>query len=177
MPLRAAMPSTVTKRLVMTKPLVGDVITTNGAVASMVTGTVATLANPALTSYRFIDGPKVMNGASDLMVTAFAEKGRHARTTIGVASCPCSTRPRRVRAGAGFEANFNLVKKHLGHTVHLHNLKDTKFPYQLQLNLLVKMNWDGWALLEASDEVPDRVAALIEQRELWDQMMAKALKG
>ncbi len=36
----------------------------------------------------FIDGPKVMNGASDLMVTAFAEKGRHARTTIGVASLP-----------------------------------------------------------------------------------------
>ncbi len=36
----------------------------------------------------FIDGPKVMNGASDLMVLAFAEKGRHARTTIGVASLP-----------------------------------------------------------------------------------------
>ena len=36
----------------------------------------------------FIDGPKVMNGASDLMVTAFAEKGRHARSTIGVAALP-----------------------------------------------------------------------------------------
>ena len=36
----------------------------------------------------FIDGPKVMNGASDLMVTAFGDKGRHARTTIGVASLP-----------------------------------------------------------------------------------------
>jgi enamine deaminase RidA (YjgF/YER057c/UK114 family) len=36
----------------------------------------------------FIDASKVMNGASDLMVTAFAEKGRHARTTIGVASLP-----------------------------------------------------------------------------------------
>ena len=36
----------------------------------------------------FIDGPKVMNGASDLMVMAFAEKGRHARTTIGVAALP-----------------------------------------------------------------------------------------
>jgi sugar phosphate isomerase/epimerase len=83
----------------------------------------------------------------------------------------------RDTAGQGFEANFNLVKKYLGHTVHLHNLKDTKFPYQLQLNLLVKMDWDGWALLEASDTVPDRVAALIEQRELWDQMMAKAPKG
>ncbi len=36
----------------------------------------------------FADHPKVMNGASDLMVTAFAEKGRHSRTTIGVAALP-----------------------------------------------------------------------------------------
>lgn len=36
----------------------------------------------------FVDTPKVMNGASDLMVTAFADKGRHARTTIGVAALP-----------------------------------------------------------------------------------------
>jgi enamine deaminase RidA (YjgF/YER057c/UK114 family) len=36
----------------------------------------------------FADAPKVMNGASDLMVMAFAEKGRHARTTIGVAALP-----------------------------------------------------------------------------------------
>ena len=36
----------------------------------------------------FPDGPKVMNGASDLMVMAFGDKGRHARTTIGVAALP-----------------------------------------------------------------------------------------
>ena len=36
----------------------------------------------------FLDGPKVMNGASDLMVEVFGDKGRHARTTIGVASLP-----------------------------------------------------------------------------------------
>ena len=36
----------------------------------------------------FADGPKVMNGASDLMVAAFGDKGRHARTTIGVAVLP-----------------------------------------------------------------------------------------
>jgi enamine deaminase RidA (YjgF/YER057c/UK114 family) len=36
----------------------------------------------------FLDGPKVMNGASDLMVAAFGDKGRHARTTIGVAVLP-----------------------------------------------------------------------------------------
>jgi enamine deaminase RidA (YjgF/YER057c/UK114 family) len=36
----------------------------------------------------FLDGPKVMNGASDLMVEVFGDKGRHARTTVGVAVLP-----------------------------------------------------------------------------------------
>ena len=36
----------------------------------------------------FGEGPKVMNGASDLMVEVFGDKGRHARTTIGVAALP-----------------------------------------------------------------------------------------
>jgi len=36
----------------------------------------------------FADGPKVMNGASDLMVEAFGDKGRHARSTVGVAALP-----------------------------------------------------------------------------------------
>jgi enamine deaminase RidA (YjgF/YER057c/UK114 family) len=36
----------------------------------------------------FADGPKVMNGASDLMVEVFGDKGRHARSTVGVAALP-----------------------------------------------------------------------------------------
>jgi enamine deaminase RidA (YjgF/YER057c/UK114 family) len=36
----------------------------------------------------FLDGPKVMNGASDLMVEVFADRGRHARSTVGVAALP-----------------------------------------------------------------------------------------
>lgn len=38
----------------------------------------------------FVDGPKVMNGASDLMVEVFGEKGRHSRSTIGVAALPAN---------------------------------------------------------------------------------------
>ncbi len=38
----------------------------------------------------FVDAPKVMNGASDLMVEVFGEKGRHARSTIGVAALPAN---------------------------------------------------------------------------------------
>ncbi len=36
----------------------------------------------------FADGPKVMNGASDVMVAAFGERGKHARSTVGVAALP-----------------------------------------------------------------------------------------
>src|SRR6266540_6970541 len=36
----------------------------------------------------FLDGPKVMNGASDLAVAVFGDKGKHARTTVGVAVLP-----------------------------------------------------------------------------------------
>jgi enamine deaminase RidA (YjgF/YER057c/UK114 family) len=32
--------------------------------------------------------PQVMNGASDLMVEVFGDKGRHARSTVGVANLP-----------------------------------------------------------------------------------------
>jgi enamine deaminase RidA (YjgF/YER057c/UK114 family) len=36
----------------------------------------------------FVEGPKVMNGASDLMVEVFGDSGRHARSTVGVSALP-----------------------------------------------------------------------------------------
>jgi len=36
----------------------------------------------------FYDHPKVINGFSDLMIEVFGEKGRHARTSLGVAALP-----------------------------------------------------------------------------------------
>ncbi|MCC5972852.1 MAG: RidA family protein [Rubellimicrobium sp.] len=36
----------------------------------------------------FTDQPKVVNGASDLMVEVFGEAGRHARSAVGVAALP-----------------------------------------------------------------------------------------
>jgi enamine deaminase RidA (YjgF/YER057c/UK114 family) len=50
----------------------------------------------------FADGPRVMNGASDLMVAAFGDKGRHARTTIGVAALPLD-------AAIEVEASFEVA--------------------------------------------------------------------
>ncbi|MEA3226219.1 MAG: TIM barrel protein [Planctomycetota bacterium] len=82
---------------------------------------------------------------------------------------------KRDAQGEGFEHNFNLVRGLLGDTLHLHNLKDEGFPYQQQMDMLVEMGWTGWQLLEVSDKVPDRLAALIEQRQIWDRMLAKSM--
>jgi hypothetical protein len=75
---------------------------------------------------------------------------------------------RRDTEGQGFEHNFNLVKDFLGDTLHLH---------QLQMDLLVQMGWSGWQLLEVSDKVPDRAQALIEQRQIWDRLLANSLEA
>lgn len=79
--------------------------------------------------------------------------------------------------GEGFEHNFNLVKGLLGYTIHSHDYKNEGYPYQLMIDLLVKNKWSGWILVENSTKVPDRVAALIEQREIFDGMLAKSLGG
>ena len=50
----------------------------------------------------FTDGPKVMNGASDLMVEVFGDKGRHARSTVGVSALPAD-------AAVEVEATFEVA--------------------------------------------------------------------
>lgn len=43
------------------------------------------------TAEGFTDVPKVVNGASDLLVEIFGENGRHARAAIGVAELPLNS--------------------------------------------------------------------------------------
>ena len=50
----------------------------------------------------FTDHPKVINGASDLMVRVFGEKGKHARAAVGVSSLPLG-------AAVEVEAVFEIV--------------------------------------------------------------------
>jgi enamine deaminase RidA (YjgF/YER057c/UK114 family) len=50
----------------------------------------------------FVAMPQIMNGASDLMVAVFGDAGRHARSTIGVASLPLD-------ACVEVEAMFEIV--------------------------------------------------------------------
>jgi hypothetical protein len=79
-------------------------------------------------------------------------------------------------SGGGLEYNFNLVKKYLGDTVHVREFNVGSYPYQELINLFVKENYKGWILLECRTEPADLVAAMIEQRELLDKMIANASK-
>lgn len=84
---------------------------------------------------------------------------------------------KRDARGKGFEHNFNLVKDKLGSTMHVHDLEDAGFPYQLQMDLLVKIGWKGWALLERGGQPQHPVKSLIEQRQIWERMLEKSLKA
>ena len=63
---------------------------------------VARLGGFINSSPSFLEGPKVMNGASDLMVAVLVDKGRHARTTVGVAVLPAD-------AAVEFEGIFEIA--------------------------------------------------------------------
>jgi sugar phosphate isomerase/epimerase len=76
--------------------------------------------------------------------------------------------------GQGLEYNFNLVKGRFGRTVHVRELSIGDYPYQELINLLVGIDYEGWVLLEARTNPADRVKALGEQRQVWEQMIAKA---
>jgi hypothetical protein len=39
------------------------------------------------------------------------------------------------------------------------------------------MGWTGWQMLEVSHKVPDKVAALREYRQIWDEILEKALSA
>ena len=78
--------------------------------------------------------------------------------------------------GEGLEYNFNLVKDRFGKTVHIRELNVGSYPYQELVNLFVKMDYEGWILLECRTSPEDRVKAMIEQRKLWRKMEKKSKK-
>jgi len=76
--------------------------------------------------------------------------------------------------GDGLAKNFGRVKERFGSTAHIRELNVGDYPYQELMNLFVGIDYDGWILLEARTAPPDRVWALIEQRDLWQEMIARA---
>ena len=75
--------------------------------------------------------------------------------------------------GEGLEHNFNLVKDRFGATVHVRELNIGDYPYADLMHQFVKMDYEGWVMLEARTKPEDPVAALIEQRELFERMIGR----
>jgi len=74
----------------------------------------------------------------------------------------------------GLEYHFNLVKDRFGATCHVRELNVGDYPYQELVKLLVKMDYEGWILLECRTKPADRIKALIEQREVFEKMVASS---
>jgi sugar phosphate isomerase/epimerase len=73
--------------------------------------------------------------------------------------------------GKGLEHNFDLVKDRFGATVHVRELNDGAYPYAKLMKMLGNIKYTGWILLEARTDPKDKVAALIEQREVFEKMV------
>lgn len=76
--------------------------------------------------------------------------------------------------GDGLEKNFALVRDYLGHTTHVRELGDPKYPFATLMKLLVDADYAGWVLLEAASKPEDKVKALGEQKNLWEKMVRDA---
>ncbi|TWT80252.1 Xylose isomerase-like TIM barrel [Planctomycetes bacterium CA13] len=74
--------------------------------------------------------------------------------------------------GKGLEHNFDLVKDRFGATVHVRELNIGDYPYAKLMKLFMAMDYKGWILLEARTNPEDKIAALIEQRKVFEAMIA-----
>lgn len=72
----------------------------------------------------------------------------------------------------GLEANFNMLKRWFGDTVHIRELNEGNYPYRELFKLLRGIGYDGWILLEARTEPADRVAAMKEQLSIFKTMIS-----
>ena len=77
--------------------------------------------------------------------------------------------------GAGLAANFAMVKDRLGATTHIHDLIHNPYPHKEFFELMADANYTGWLMIEEG-KLPktDTVAALAEQRKVFDKMWAQA---
>ena len=79
--------------------------------------------------------------------------------------------------GEGLEYNFKLVRSRFGDTVHVRELNLTDYPYQQLMDLLAGTSYEGWVLLEGRIMPKEPIAALVEQRQVFAQMVGKAQSG
>ncbi len=74
--------------------------------------------------------------------------------------------------GAGLDANFKMVQPRFGDTVHVRELNDGTYPYAQLMKFFKQVSYQGWIMLEARTNPKDKVAALIEQRQVFESLTA-----
>jgi sugar phosphate isomerase/epimerase len=97
----------------------------------------------------------------------------HIRTIMDVADHPravvCWNCNATDLAGKGLEHNFQLVQNQLG-TIHIHDLRSDAYPWQDLFRLLKQADFAGWTLIEEGRVPDDIVAAMRENRRLWERL-------
>lgn len=74
--------------------------------------------------------------------------------------------------GGSLQQSFDLLKQHLGQTVHLHDLFDD-YPYRELFCLLVRLGYRGYCLAECP-ETADPIRVMKYYRELWLEFVRNA---
>ena len=77
-------------------------------------------------------------------------------------------------AGKGLAHNFGLVAERLGPTLHTRELDSKDYPYAELIDLLVKVDYEGWVMIESRNAPRDLSAALTRQRGLLLSMLEKS---
>ncbi len=74
--------------------------------------------------------------------------------------------------GLGFEANFDLVQQYMG-LVHIHDLRKDNYPWPALFERLKRCDaagFTGWTLVEEGSVPADLLAAMHENRQIWDEL-------
>ena len=79
--------------------------------------------------------------------------------------------------GEGLAHNFELVKKHFGATIHIHDLRNDMYPWKPFFGLLRSIQYDDWTLIEEGKVPDDIVAAMHENRKTFDLLVAETAKA
>lgn len=80
--------------------------------------------------------------------------------------------------GLGFRRNYDLLRPSFGGTLHVRELDDVDYPFQELVELVIRDGYDGFVLLEAHSNPPERrEAALAAQRTRYDGLVAASRRG
>ena len=72
--------------------------------------------------------------------------------------------------GAGLNSNFELVRDRVG-ILHIHDLRNNKYPWRDLFGLLKKTQFRGWTLIEEGRVPDDVVGAMRENHAIWQQLV------